>query len=413
MLVISRGYSALFRDGNDYQTHIRINAKLETAAHNSLKGSPAAHQSRRIIQLDGVRGIAILMVLVWHYFNGSCMMTDRWSTTAHLIRRFGAFNWSGVDLFFVLSGFLLGGLLLDNRAATNYFKVFYFRRACRILPLYYVFLGAFLLARPLVHAAWLFEPHLPTWPYFIFIQNITMGLKETSGPHWMGVTWSLAVEEQFYLVLPLLILFVPRRALLYVVALLGLAAPVLRCLSPGLHAFVNLPWRADSPLAGVALAILVRSRRFMALVELQRRIIFILFSILLGGVIIMLLANSHLSHLDSYNHSWLAGLYAVFILIAITEAERPIGRALKSPILVWIGTISYGVYLIHEVVLGLLFSWLRGHQPRINTLADAGVTFLALSLTFALAALSYYFFERPFLRYGHSIKYLRAGEVAI
>jgi peptidoglycan/LPS O-acetylase OafA/YrhL len=65
------------------------------------------------------------------------------------------------------------------------------------------------------------------------------------------------------------------------------------------------------------------------------------------------------------------------------------------------------------VVLGLLFSWLRGHQPRINTLADAGVTFLALSLTFALAALSYYFFERPFLRYGHSIKYLRAGEVAI
>jgi peptidoglycan/LPS O-acetylase OafA/YrhL len=240
-----------------------------------------------------------------------------------------------------------------------------------------------------------------------------MALKETAGPGWMGGTWSLAIEEQFYLVLPLLILLVPRRALLYVVALLGLAAPVLRCLWPGFHAFVNMPWRADSFLAGVALAILVRSRRFMALVELQRRIIFILFSILLGGAIIMLLANFHTSPRDHYNHSWLAGLYAVFILIAISEAERPIGKALKSPILVWIGTVSYGVYLFHGVVLGLLFSWLRGHQPCINTLADAGVTFLALSLTLALAALSYYFFERPFLRYGHSIKYLRAGEVAI
>jgi peptidoglycan/LPS O-acetylase OafA/YrhL len=341
-------------------------------------------------------------------------MTDRWSPVAHVIRRLGLLNWSGVDLFFVLSGFLLGGLLLDNRAATNYFKVFYFRRACRILPIYYLLLAAFVISRSLLHragspVAWFFEPYLPAWPYFLFVQNIAMGLKETTGPNWLGMTWSLAIEEQFYLVLPLLIFLVPRRALLYVVAALGLAAPVLRCVSPGFHAFVNMPWRADSLLAGVALSILVRSRRFMAEAESRRRQILILFSILLAGAVFMSIADFHAAAVDPYNHFWLAGLYAVFILIAIIDADRPIGRVLKTPILAWVGTVSYGVYLYHEQVLGLLYGWLRGHQPYINTFADAGVTLLALALTFGVAALSYYSFERPILRYGHTVKYRHPG----
>jgi peptidoglycan/LPS O-acetylase OafA/YrhL len=381
----------------------------EIASTEPFKGSILLDDSKRIVQLDGIRAIAILMVLVWHYFNGDCIMTNTWSPVAHIIRRLGTLNWSGVDLFFVLSGFLLGGILLDNHEARNYFRIFYLRRACRILPIYYVIFGIFVMLKPVLQhsgsLSWLCRPHLPLWPYLIFAQNIVMGLKESPGPAWMGMTWSLAVEEHFYLVLPLLIYFVPRRALLYVLALFVFAAQALRCLSPGFHAFVNMPWRADSLLAGVTLAVLVRSRRFTALANSSRHFILTLFSILFGGAILAILSNFHTSSQDPYNHLWLAALYTVFILVAIMEADRFIGRILKIPILAWVGTVSYGVYLLHEQVLGLLFGCLQGHEPHINSLADAMVTVLALAITFGLAALSYYFFEKPILRYGHKMKY--------
>jgi peptidoglycan/LPS O-acetylase OafA/YrhL len=386
-------------------------AQKDIAQINPSIRSVEQPPARRIPQLDGVRAIAILMVLVWHYFNGNWMMTDHWSTTAHIIARLESLLWSGVDLFFVLSGFLLGGILLDNLGAKNYFRVFYLRRACRILPIYYVVLGVFILLksrlqRPDSPVPWLFHPSLPTWTYAVFAQNIAMGLKESPGPGWLGMTWSLAVEEHFYFVLPLLIYFVPRRALLYVVTLFAITAPVFRCLSPGFHAFVNMPWRADSLLAGVALSILIRSGRFMALARSHSRFVLILFSILLGGALVSMLANFHTSSLDAYNHSWLAALYAVFILLSILKEESLIGRALKFPVLGWIGTISYGVYIYHEQILGCLFGLLRGHQPYINSLADLFVTLLALLTTFTLAALSYYFFERPILRFAHKTKYI-------
>src|SRR5947209_6904169 len=176
---------------------------------NSIAGSRPHHY----LELDGLRGLAILMVVSFHY---------------NLAPFLGGV---GVDLFFVLSGFLLGGTLLDKREASNYFKAFYTRRVCRIFPLYFLSLFLFvilLLAAPFTLGWLLFgdsirfllgDP-LPLWSYFTFTQNFAMVDQGVWGIPWLGHAWSLAVVEQFYLILPVLIRFVSREKLPYVFAAL-------------------------------------------------------------------------------------------------------------------------------------------------------------------------------------------------
>src|SRR5262249_39067117 len=140
----------------------------------------------------------------------------------------------GVDLFFVLSGFLLGGILLEHRESQEYFKTFYVRRACRILPVYYLLVIAFAMVSPLFNGTrndgfiHLFNNPMPLWSYFTFTQNFAMMSVSDFGAPALSATWSLAVEEQFYLFLPLMIRFVPRGALPGALLLLIVAAPICR-----------------------------------------------------------------------------------------------------------------------------------------------------------------------------------------
>jgi peptidoglycan/LPS O-acetylase OafA/YrhL len=361
---------------------------------------------KRITQLDGVRGIAILLVLIWHYFC-SQIVTEPHSIAGRLNRALNL-TWSGVDLFFVLSGFLIVGILLDHRNTSNFFRVFYLRRICRIFPLYFLIVGGFLclttttfFRSPSFH--WLFRPAFPLWSYVTFTQNIFMGARSDFGPAWLGVTWSLAVEEQFYLFVPFLVYFLSRRALVSVLVLAVLAAPLLRCLSPGFHANVDTPWRADSLLSGALLAVLVRWPPFVSNVRHARGFLLTLFAALLAGTAIMTLRAAGFG---AFDHFWLAGLYSTLILIAFLGTEPVLERMLGSPILVWFGQLSYGIYMFHEPVSGLLHGYLRHGEPEIHTLSDAGITLAALGITLALAALSFRFFETPFLRFGHQAKYL-------
>jgi peptidoglycan/LPS O-acetylase OafA/YrhL len=201
---------------------------------------------------------------------------------------------------------------------------------------------------------------------------------------------------------PLLIYFLPRRILLSVLILVVLAAPILRCAFPGFAASLNTPWRADSLLSGVALAVLVRWHPFVAIVEQHRRLFLSLFVAMLAGAGVMTLRPAPFG---AFNHFWLAGLYSLFILIAFAGTEPRLGSLLGAPVLVWFGQISYGIYLFHEAVSGLLHGALRHSKPQIRTLSDAGITILALCITIFLAAISYHFFERPILRFGHRFQY--------
>ncbi len=365
---------------------------------------------KRIRSLDGVRGIAILLVVVWHYVQNQ-IVPEPYSLAAY-VKKMLSLTWSGVDLFFVLSGFLIVGILLDNRGASNYFRAFYIRRICRIFPLYFLLLGLFILLPPLLSLpdpvqAWLFSNPHPLWSYATFTQNILMGLREGYGPNWLGITWSLAIEEQFYLFIPLLVFFFRRRTVVYVFLSAVLLAPLLRIGYPGFHAFINTPWRADSLLSGGCLAILVRSPEVVSLIGKYRRYLYVVFMMLLAGAAVMTL---HPEGFGRLNHSWLAGLYSAFVLIAATDADSLIGRVLGNKVLVWFGTLSYGIYMFHQAVSGLVHGLLRNDIPSMRSLSDAGVTALAFLATLFLAWLSYTYFEKPILQIGHRTHYVYDAE---
>jgi peptidoglycan/LPS O-acetylase OafA/YrhL len=361
---------------------------------------------KRIPQLDGIRGIAILLVVIWHYF--PCQYSSRVGLLGWLCRCL-SLTWSGVDLFFVLSGFLIAGILFDQRESSNYFKIFYIRRICRIFPLYFLTLGLFIFARQFDFShkqefQWLFDNPMPLGSYATFTQNIFMGARGTFGANWLGMTWSLAVEEQFYLFLPLVIYFLPRSTVFSVLVTIILMAPILRCASTTFDTFVGTPWRADSLLSGAGLAFLVRSPRFMETIERHKWPVIAVFMAMLLGVGVM---SFRPASFGSFDHFWLAGFYSIFILISLTQSLSGLKSLLTHPILVWLGATSYGIYMFHQPVSGLLHGLIQGKPPGIESFFDAGITALALLITLVLAALSYHLFELPILRYGHSFRYIK------
>src|SRR5208283_2319721 len=148
---------------------------------------------QKIPQLDAVRGIAILIVI----FHNSL-----YRFPSLPLQSLFSYGWMGVDLFFVLSGFLITGILVDTKQSEGYFKNFYARRCLRIWPLYYSVLFLMFVAVPLVHpsiGSVVIARSSPWWAYLFFLQNFLVHSQvSAAGP--LGVTWSVAIEEQFYLV---------------------------------------------------------------------------------------------------------------------------------------------------------------------------------------------------------------------
>ncbi len=362
----------------------------------------------RIPALDGLRGLAILLVLLWHYFQN--LLRDDLGPVIAYIRRSMALTWSGVDLFFVLSGFLIAGLLLDNKGSGSYFRTFYIRRICRIFPLYYAHLAVFALLifcgiKDVAALGWLFQNDvIPLWSYATYTQNLFMGWTWTFGPNWMGVTWSLAVEEQFYLVLPLVVWLTPRRMLPWLLLCLCAMAPVLRANVEGLVGFVNAPWRADCLLLGALVAYWIRIPNFETAATRYRKLLMGLLCILIVGAAYMSLSG-HSSLGGPLTHLWLAFLYAALLLLVLVHSEGIVARALCMPALMWLGSVSYGVYIFHQAVSGLVHGLVRGSAPQIASWSDLGVTLIALSITLLLARTSFHFFESKIIAYGHTFRY--------
>src|SRR5450432_1432838 len=183
---------------------------------------------RRIPELDGLRGIAILLVLVWH-FTGMLVDPEQ-GVVQNAAWRYLIFGQSGVDLFFVLSGFLIIGILIDNRESPTYFKTFYIRRALRILPPYLILVAGFWLCVELAghRLAHYFDWQLPLWSLLTFTQNWVMASINDFGSPLIGGTWSLAIEEQFYVFAPALMLVLPKRLLPKAIIAIGIASIVAR-----------------------------------------------------------------------------------------------------------------------------------------------------------------------------------------
>ena len=158
-------------------------ATLETAPDARGGGLALA----RIPELDGIRGLAILLVILCHY--GAHQITSTPGTPFNLLHIALTFGWVGVDLFFVLSGFLIGGILMDNRSSPRFFGTFYMRRVCRIFPIYYLWLIATLIllgAGLPQHLTSLFQPDVPFWSYFTYTQNLLLPKLGDFGNEWFA-----------------------------------------------------------------------------------------------------------------------------------------------------------------------------------------------------------------------------------
>jgi peptidoglycan/LPS O-acetylase OafA/YrhL len=370
---------------------------------------------KRIAQLDGIRGLAVLLVLFFHYVWSQVHVTP--GTLPAQVMKCFLWTYSGVDLFFVLSGFLITGILLDNAPAGNFFKVFYIRRACRILPLYFGALLAFIIGRHFLESdwrfIWLFKDPLPLWSYFTFTQNFMMAAADTPGPHWIDVTWSLAVEEHFYLVLPFLVWVAPRRALPWIFGAMIIAAPLLRRFLPlgDLNTYLSTPWRADSLISGSILAWCVRQPMIFDHIRTHVRKLYWILALL--PPLLFLISWNGTSHNRVFEHTVYAVFYSALILLVFVDEQSPITKALCWKPLVWMGTISYGLYLLHEPISGLAHGFVRHSPPGIFSVSCAIVTAGALVLTFVIAAASYYLVERRIIAFGHRYKYTRSAPVPV
>lgn len=381
----------------------------------STKGALAF--SGRIPELDGIRGLAIAIVLVYHYF--FLTFEFRPGSLAAYLQATGRLGWSGVDLFFVLSGFLIGGILLDARKSSNYFKVFYIRRFLRIVPIYAVCLaGAFALSSVArSHAsgrfAWMWVGQLPWTPFLIFMQNFWMAYGNSLGLFGLTVTWSLAVEEQFYLTLPLVIrIFSPRRLIGALVAGI-LAAPVLRIAFHALwpeHIYfgvVMMPCRADALLLGVLGAIAIRDARWRTRLERNlgaMRLALVLFAC--GFVALAWRSSSPYSlGILTFGFTWLALFYLCILLYGLIFRESWISKCLRWKWLGWLGSIAYGAYLFHQLVQGAFFSLFRSQPPVIRSYQDFLLSVLALAFALATCHVSWSYFEKPLVQLGHALHY--------
>lgn len=248
----------------------------------------------RIPELDGLRGLAIFMVVLSHYVPNDIWSGD--STLSAIMHSAFSLNWSGVDLFFVLSGFLIGGILMDQRETTNYFRTFYLRRICRIFPLYYLWLalcfilpGLFLFFHPQKWFEPIFAQDVSRWYSIFFAQNIYSARTEALTSSWLLVTWSLAVEEQFYLLLPLVIWLVPAKKLPKVLVPLILFAPLFRLylyfydFRSSASTLELLPCRADALLMGVLCAYGMRHETLRRCLENNQKRLYQAFVVLLAG----------------------------------------------------------------------------------------------------------------------------------
>ncbi len=364
----------------------------------------------RIPELDGLRGIAIALVVYLHFVQED--LNPQVNLAARVMHVAGRLTWSGVDLFFVLSGFLIGGILLDSHRASNYFRVFYTRRFFRIVPLYAAVLLAFLFLSRFVHGssyAWLFAGAMPWYSYCTFTQNFWMAVRGSMSPGGLGVTWSLAVEEQFYLTLPFLIRMLSKSKIVHFILAALLLIPMFRVflfyrLAHGSTAdYVLMPCRADALLLGVLAAILLRDAKWKAKIGGSDTFFYWVLAILLGGIVVLSRISSDPDGilLASIGYTWLALFYTGVLLYAVTRPTCWLSKGLRNSGLRWLGMVAYCVYLIHIPVreMFLRLFWPDNRSiPLTSLLLIAAFSF---AITLVIARISWKLFEKPLIAVGH------------
>jgi peptidoglycan/LPS O-acetylase OafA/YrhL len=359
--------------------------------------------------LDGVRGLAILAVLLFHFV----APTHPHGPVDAAITWLFAYGALGVDLFFVLSGFLITGILYDSRADPAYFRNFYMRRVLRIFPLYYGVLAVIFLAVPAIPAlrgseiAALSDQQAWAWLYAV---NIYLAIHGGWVLSYITHFWSLAVEEQFYLLWPLVVWLLAARPRLFLTFSLATAVAsfgsriVASLLGVSLTATTVLtPFQLDSLAIGGFLAVFLRQPGG----EAGARRLIVPMALTGIGLLILQFAVRHFTEHGAALQSLRSGAFRLLLAALLLQALLApslsrLSRFLRSGPMINLGKYSYGLYVYHH-----FFSYYFAKQQLDQALASvigsevAALVILAaggMAASMAIAWLSYEYFEKYFLR---------------
>jgi peptidoglycan/LPS O-acetylase OafA/YrhL len=333
-----------------------------------------------IPELQGLRGIAVLAVVIYHCHP---RLQGTWIYHASL------WGWAGVNLFFVLSGFLITSILLEARDQPHYFRNFYARRALRIWPVYLLVLAICYANAPWFVGLPVFDAvkTAPWWAYLLFLQN----LFHLALPPAIGQTWSLAIEEQYYFVWAPVVRFLRIPWMLVVVlaaALIG--CPLLRMAHPTwsnpTHTLIHLDGIALGSLLALGLYTIRWTRKVWLWLGLCS---------LIAGLIATATIAGGTAFLDSALALAFGG--AVLAAIASTGARNPINIILRRGPLAFYGRISYGLYMIHIVVF-IYFGWFDLKMNPYGIPGNLAIVGFRLAMATAFATALWYGFELQILK---------------
>lgn len=372
---------------------------------------PLPNLSGHLPVLDGVRGLAILLVLVFHFI-GTVPPDNRIEGAIVSVTKYGSY---GVELFFILSGFLITGILYDTHDHPRYFRNFYMRRLLRVFPLYYGVLALVFFVAPLIPLLrgstldFLVDRQAWAWLYAV---NIFIAKNGEWSFSYLDHFWSLSIEEHFYFVWPLVIFMLARRPRTLIAV--SLATALSAMLAREIGSLLGLSWwttytltpfRLDGLALGAFLAITARQPR--GLEWLARSVPLV--ATVVGGLLAVtfvwtrVVSRGELELILPVRAALILVLLACLLVWALIAPERSAtSRFFRSRVMVFLGIYSYGLYVYHHFISYYLTadrtdlrlaSWLGSHGAAVALQATSGA---AISL--AIAYLSYEVVEKRFLR---------------
>lgn len=345
--------------------------------------------------LDGVRAVAALMVMTFHFFQS----LGGGAVPPAFLAKVAVFGQTGVDLFFVLSGFLITRILLATKSGPDYFRNFYLRRSLRIFPLYYLFLLLYYFIFPLI-----FNEQTPGFGqqvyYYTYLQNFALTFNwNAAGPEHF---WSLGVEEHFYLFWPLAVYFLSNTALKRLSIGIIVASLLLRVwmVNQGYSVFYFTFTRFDALAAGALLALLELKNYFT---KRNAAKFAGLLAVLFVPAVMMwtLFTGEGNNYIQIFKFLLFSFVYFSFIgLVVCLDQNHFLNRILNTKFLNYTGKISYGLYVYHLFVYQLCNRFLHLE----NLILEFVIKFAA---TFLLSTLSFYLFESSFLKLKKYFEYDR------
>ncbi|MCJ8210191.1 acyltransferase [Mucilaginibacter sp. RS28] len=332
-------------------------------------------------ELDGVRGLAALMVVVFHINQA----TGNNSFIERLIHKPGTIGQTGVILFFVLSGFLITRILIASKERPHYFSNFYIRRSFRIFPLYYLSLLIFLVVVPLISTGQVTN-FKDSWTFWVYLQNVAMTFNwPLNGP---GHFWSLAVEEHFYLIWPLVVYYCNDRSLLKVIIGIIITSIFFRILFAHLgYGTFYFTFTTMDCLAMGGFAALNYNHKWLSVKK----------ALLIISVLLITLAASWYflgktkSDVVSLFKVPLTAFFYMLLILILTEKETFLNRIFNLNFLRYTGKISYGLYIFHPLCIEIAVKY-------FYTTSFLPTLILIFLASYGIAIASFYLYESRFLR---------------